>query len=54
MKIPSNWKDKDPKLFYKIKIDFSLVFLSLSLFWSFLGPHLQDMEVPRLGVKSEL
>ena len=28
---------------------------SISLFFSvFLGPHLQDMEVPRLGVKSEL
>ena len=23
-------------------------------FWSFLGPHPQHMEVPRLGVESEL
>ena len=26
----------------------------LFLFFAFLGPHLQHMEVPRLGVKSEL
>ena len=26
----------------------------LSLFFCFLGPHLQHMEVPRLGTKSEL
>lgn len=30
-----------------------LIFLSLSFFF-FLGSHLWDMEVPRLGVKSEL
>ena len=38
--------------FYQISYLFSL---SLSLFfWSFLGGHLWHMEVPRLGVLSEL
>ena len=30
------------------------VFRGFCLFFFFLGPHLQHMEVPRLGVKSEL
>ena len=31
-----------------------LFFLFVFWFFIFLGPHLQHMEVPRLGVKSEL
>ena len=30
------------------------LFLFLFLFFCFLGPHLQRMEIPRLGVESEL
>ena len=30
------------------------VFYLLYLFFVFLGPHLQQMEVPRLGIESEL
>ena len=33
---------------------FWLYFLKLSLFFCFLGPNPQHMEVPRLGVKSDL
>ena len=29
-------------------------YLRMDLFFSFLGPHLHQMEVPRLGVDSEL
>ena len=31
-----------------------ICFLSFFFFFFFLGPHLQHMEVPRLGAKSEL
>jgi len=34
-------------------LDFS-AFLSSSFFFFFLGPHLQHMEVPKLGTESEL
>ena len=30
------------------------VFYLFYLFFVFLGPHLQQMEVPRLGIESEL
>ena len=33
---------------------FSFTFLNLIFFFVFLGPHLQNMEVPRLRVESEL
>ena len=31
-----------------------VLFIYLFIYWSFLRPHSQHMEVPRLGVKSEL
>ena len=34
--------------------DFILFHLLLLLLFCFLGPHVQHMEVPRLGVESEL
>ena len=39
---------------YSIMLGFFLFFLFLFLFCIFLGPHLRHMEVPRLGVESEL
>ena len=41
-------------VFYKSFIVFNLIFRSLILFFFFLWPHLQHMEVPELGVESEL
>ena len=32
----------------------ALIYLLVSLFFVFLGPHLKHVEVPRLGVESEL
>ena len=37
---------------YRFHFDFP--FTPPCLFWSFLGPHLRHMQVPRLGVESEL
>ena len=34
--------------------DFLSFFSYLFFFFAFLGPHLQDMEIPSLGVESEL
>ena len=33
---------------------FIIILLLLLLFWLFLGPHPQHIEVPRLGVRSDL
>lgn len=38
----------------RLQANFFLSFLSLSFFLPFLGPHLQHMEVGRLGIESEL
>ena len=36
------------------KRDSNLIFLILKIFFAFLGPHLWHVEIPRLGVESEL
>ena len=42
-----------PRLQSQIKLNSQLLGCAF-FFFSFLGPHLQDMEVPRLGGESEL
>ena len=44
-----------PKAIYRFStIPIKILFLIICLSFVFLGPHLRHMEVPRLGVKSEL